>query len=105
MRRLGVFRSQPGECIIQRDDLVRGWTNRHVLIVQVDTLEVAAVLDSFLPPGILDEDAAHGLRGRGEEVAPTLELLIVHQTQEMRKTLLDSPRDADILCTAKLITP
>src|SRR5205823_7343436 len=50
LRRLGVFRGQTGESLIQRDDLVGGWSNRHVLAFQIDPLEFAAVLDRLLPP-------------------------------------------------------
>ena len=47
-------------------------------------LEVAAVLAALLPPGVFHEDAAHGFRGGGEEVAaavPVPRLLDVHQPQ------------------------
>ena len=36
---------------------------------------------SGLAPGVIDEDTAHGLGGRGEEVSPVVEVLIAHQSQ------------------------
>ena len=50
--------------------------------VQLDALPVAAVLGPSFPPGVLDEDAAHGFGGGGKEVSPAipvLHLLHVHE--------------------------
>ena len=53
-------------------------------LVEVEPLAVAALFVRRLVPGPLHEDAAHGLGGRGEEVAtavPLLRLLGVHQAE------------------------
>jgi hypothetical protein len=39
------------------------------------------VLDGLLPPGGIDEDAAHGLGGGGEEVIAAVEALLADQAQ------------------------
>lgn len=80
--RCGIFFGEAGKGFIERDDLVwerRGW---RIPTFQVDTVKLATMLGGFFSPSIFDEDAAHGLRGRGEEVTPALELLIADQTQE-----------------------
>jgi hypothetical protein len=79
LRRL---RRPTSERFIQRDDLVRWHTSWQLLAVEIDSLEAAAVNHCFLPPGILDEDAAHGLRRRREEVGPAVEPLVADESQE-----------------------
>src|SRR4051794_23801799 len=82
LRRVRVFLGQSGHRFIQRDDLVRERPNRNIAVGQLDMLDVTAVLDGFLPPGIVDEDATHGLGGGGEKMPLIVELLIAQQTQE-----------------------
>ena len=39
------------------------------------------MLGEILPPGAFDKDPTHGLGGSGEEVPPTVELLVADQPQ------------------------
>lgn len=66
--RLRVFLGQLGQCFIEREEVVRFDANRHRVMIEVDPPPAAAVLDARLPPGVLNQDPAHGLGHRGKEV-------------------------------------
>ena len=72
------------------EGLVQGQQHRlrlghaELQVIEADAQPVATAFDAPLAAGVLDEDAAHGLGRRGEEVppaVPVLRLLHVHQPQ------------------------
>src|SRR5262245_34520176 len=52
-------------------------------------MAAAAVLETTLAPGVLDEDAAHGLCGRSEEVAAAIPLLCPLLIDQAKIRLMD----------------
>jgi len=56
---------------------------RQSLVVELDPVTIPAMLDALLAARLLDEDAAHGLRRGGEEMAAMFPFLLrvrIHQT-------------------------
>src|SRR5262245_54738452 len=51
-------------------------------LVEFDALPAAPVLRGLLAADLLDEDAAHGLGGRGEEMPPAVPVLLVPTADE-----------------------
>jgi hypothetical protein len=88
---------QPREAFVQRDDLIRGRANGYVLILQVHPLAVVAVFDAFLAPGALDQDAAHGLGRRGEEMTPAIPVRLLTAAEQAQVGLLDQGRGLERL--------
>src|SRR5262245_42469252 len=70
-----VFLFQPGEGPVQGHDLLRR-RHRHIVLLEVHAVPVAAVLDAFFAAGALHEDAPHGLGGRAEEVPAVAPLVV-----------------------------
>src|SRR5262245_54630660 len=66
---LGVLGGEPGQGLVEGEDLLGRRADRDVLVVELDPLPVPAVPEAALAAGTLDEDAAHGLGGGGEELA------------------------------------
>ena len=69
---------------MNRQDVVVGRFDHGLGLVQVQPPAGPAVLVAALAAGVLHEDAPHGLRGCGEEVAaaiPALRLIGVHESQ------------------------
>ena len=74
--------SEVGQCLIQREQFVSGLWHTKLQRIEIKTLPVTAPIEPSPLAGLLDENAAHGLGGRGEEVppaVPVLCLLRVHQ--------------------------
>jgi hypothetical protein len=74
----------PFERLIQGEQVVVARFPEAQGLVQADAAPPAAMLGPPLAPGLVDEDAAHGLGGGGEEVAPAvpvLDLVHVHQPE------------------------
>ncbi len=70
--------------VVEREQFVGCLVRGEVNPVQVDPIEAAGVADARLAPGVLDEDAPHGLGRRAEEVAaavPRLCIVMTHQAQ------------------------
>src|SRR5207244_3579183 len=68
-----VFGGERRQRFVQGDPLVGvGLRGRQAVGVEGRALAPAAALLGLLPPGGLDEDAAHGLSRGGEEVAAAL---------------------------------
>jgi hypothetical protein len=81
---LGPGDRQPRQRLVQEQNLVVVRRRGGVGVEQVQAAQPAAVADPPLPAGVLDQDAAHGLGGSGEEVptpAPMLGLLAADQPQ------------------------
>src|SRR5262245_20636405 len=67
---LGVLGGEPGQGLVEGEDLLGRRADRDVLVVELDPLSVSAVPEAALAAGGFDEAAAHGLGGGGEELAP-----------------------------------
>src|SRR5262249_43518817 len=68
-RRLRLDGRQPGQRLVQGEQVVGALGRGDGQAVEVEPLEPAAALGAAAGAGAFDEDAAHGLGGRGEEVA------------------------------------
>src|SRR5262249_43194258 len=68
-RRLRVHVGEPVEQVVEFEQVVGKALAGEDRLVQVRPWPAAAALPGFLAAGLLDEDAAHGLGGGGEEVA------------------------------------
>jgi hypothetical protein len=60
-----------------------------IALVQLDAPAQAPVFDALLPPGILDQDAAHGLGRGGEEMAATVPWLVCVAPDQPQIRLVD----------------
>src|SRR6516165_7732117 len=60
--------------------------------VEREPLLIAAVLGASLAAGIVDQDAAHGLGGGGEEMPPTVPVLGVLTLEQTEVRLVDQSR-------------
>ncbi len=70
LRTAGVRLRQPPQRLIDGEYIIGLRVNRKFVRIELDTLAVAAALDTRLPPGLLDEDVPHCLSGRPEEMPP-----------------------------------
>jgi hypothetical protein len=70
--REGIDPVQPLEGFVQGHEVLALDAGNHVDLGQLHAVGSAAVTDAPLAPRLLDEDAAHRLRGGGEEVAPAV---------------------------------
>ena len=75
-RRGGVFLPETAEQFVQRQDEVGILGEGTDLIEQFEPDPPATPLQPFPIPGMVDQDAAHGLGGGGEEVSPIVEVLL-----------------------------
>src|SRR5262249_20791502 len=64
----------------------------HIDMFQFDTLSAAAAALALPGPGLVDEDATHGLGGGGKEVAAVLKRLAVIRTDQAQIRLVDQRR-------------
>src|SRR5207249_1845045 len=81
---LGVVPLQLVQRLVDRQQLVHAVVGDQEALVQLPPPRPAAALDPVLASCPLDQDAAHGLGGGGEEVpatVPVLDLVHVHQPQ------------------------
>ena len=76
----GLLGSESGQGIVEGQKLVGGHADL-LNIDEGDPATTAAVPRGRLAAGVVDQDEAHGLGGRGEEVAATRELAIANQPQ------------------------
>ena len=90
--RLGVFGGQPGECRIQREQVVAAIRGRLGDAVEGDTVPVATVLLSSLAPSGFHQDAPHGLGGGGEEVAPVVPASVIRGANQPKVGLVHESR-------------
>src|SRR5262249_53730972 len=56
--------------LVEGEDLLGRRADRDILVIELDSLVVPAVAEAALAACRLDEDAAHGLRGSREKLAP-----------------------------------
>jgi hypothetical protein len=80
-RRPGVCLSQLLQHFIEVDEVVARFVPYDQSLVQVDPCTLSPALDAVLAAGVLNEDAAHGLRRCREEVSarvPVLHAVNVH---------------------------
>lgn len=70
--RLGVLLGQLIEDFVHFENLVARFGPKNDRLVEVDAFAIAASFDAFSPPRAVDEDAAHRLGGRREEMAAVL---------------------------------
>jgi hypothetical protein len=89
LRRRGVLFRQSGEGLVQGEDLLGRGSDRHVLICQRHVRSAAAVLDAGLAPGAFDEDAAHRLSGRSEEVPAAVPVQILTPADQAQVGFVD----------------
>src|SRR5262249_7506840 len=68
----GFFLRQPLEGLVQCQQVVVGGFPPAQRLAQADAVPPAAVLGPPFAPGLVEEDAAHGLGGRGKGVAAVL---------------------------------
>jgi hypothetical protein len=80
-RRSGVFLPESGEQFIQRQDKVGILGEGTDLIEQFEPYPPATPLQPFPIPGMVDQDPSHRFRRRGEEVPPTVKMLVPDQPQ------------------------
>jgi hypothetical protein len=81
---LGVHGGEPLQSVVDGEDTLIGVRGRDFDPIEIRALLPAAVARGELAPGGIDEQAAHGFRGDGEEMGVVLELSLaigVHQTQ------------------------
>jgi hypothetical protein len=74
-------RGQSGQCIIQRQQVHRRCRRHQAVGLEGHALVFATMLEPALAAGVFDEDAAHRLGGRREEMTaavPVLGLLHVN---------------------------
>src|SRR5262249_46372830 len=69
---LGILGGQPGQRFIQGEQLLRRGLVGEIEPFEADAHSFAGVLDRPLPPGVLDQDPAHGRGGRAEKMAATV---------------------------------
>src|SRR5690349_12511143 len=62
-----IFLRQLVQGVVKDEQLVRGFRDGEIDLVEVKSPPAAAALEPAAIAGTIDEDAAHGLGGRGEE--------------------------------------
>jgi hypothetical protein len=75
---------ETGNDLAEGQEIIRGPFDGDFHLIQVKTLPAAAAFEPPPAANLLDQDAAHGLGSRGEEVAtaiPVLRLLDTHQPE------------------------
>jgi hypothetical protein len=90
--RVGVVVFQPGQGFVQRDEVVTPCVGGREICGKVNAQPAAAVLVGLLAAGLIDEDAAHGLRRGGEEVNSAVPGLLRVGTDELEIRLVDQGR-------------
>ena len=96
----GLVRRFLGELVqgvADQQDLLGPVARQATRVVQFDPLPVAAVLGPPFPPGVVDEDAAHGFGGGGEEVAAAVPGLGLARAHESEIRLMDEGRGLERL--------
>jgi hypothetical protein len=76
-----VFQRKPRQEFIDRQNQVGILDHGTGLIEQFETLASAFALQPFFIAGMIDQDPAHRLRRRREEMTATIELLVSDQPQ------------------------
>jgi hypothetical protein len=71
-----VFCRQLGEGLVEGFKVFGWFLCQETHCLQVDTQATATVLDTFLAASLFDQDQAHRLRGRREEVGAAVPLLL-----------------------------
>src|SRR5438105_4869897 len=79
-----VLLGQLLEGLVENGEVVGGFRDGEIDLVEAEVSPVAAPLESALVAGAVDQNAAHGLGDSGKEVSaavPVLDLLLSHQAQ------------------------
>ena len=86
----GVHSGQPGEGGVEGDEVEVRFRDRDGVVRQLDVdSPTPTVFEALLAPGAVDEDAAHGLGGGGEEVAPAVPAVVVRGADQPEVRLVD----------------
>src|SRR5262245_56228960 len=78
---LGVGLGKLAQGFVEGQQAVIGRQLDAVVFLQLAPPSPAAMFQAVLAPGAIEEDAAHGLGGRREEVAAVVKVLLAHQSQ------------------------
>lgn len=84
LHQLGLFRMllrETVEGLVESEELVVRDGSGDSVEIEILPLPAAAVSDSLLAAGLLDENTADGLGRRREEMSAAVELLVAHQPQ------------------------
>lgn len=76
-----VFLGEAGQSLIEGQDVVGWHIGWHILRIEFDSVQTAAVFDAVLAAGALDEDATHRLGCGCEEMAAAFKLLVADKPQ------------------------
>ena len=87
-----IFLVQSGQCVVERQEIVRRSFNRQSRVVEANSLPSAAVFDSLLAAGVVDEDSSHRLGGGGEEVPPRIPARGLHAADELNVSVVNQSR-------------
>src|SRR5262249_58838879 len=89
--RLGIDGSEPGQGLVEGEQVLAGFRDGHLFgdSVEVAPGEVAAAFAPTLAAGILNQDAAHGLGSRGEEVAAAVPVVATGVADKAEVGLVD----------------
>jgi hypothetical protein len=77
------------QSLVNGKELIIGSEFLHLGVVQRQSTRATALFDSLAPPGLFDQDSAHGLGGSAKEMGPICEMSVSGRADKAQVGFMD----------------